>query len=306
MTITAAVDALNLLGDPTRVRLLALLGERELTVAELTRVLGLSQSRVSTHLGRLKEAGLVKDRRAGAQAWYVRAQPPEMPEPARSLWATVGTLDDPTLEGDRARLRRWPEGLAGEMERHYSPGRTWEATARALAVSSDLGDVLDAGSGDGTVAELLAPRARRVVCVDRSEAMITAARRRLAGRPHVRCEVGDLGALAEADASFDLALCLNVLVHVESPPRALAELARVLRPGGRLTLVTLAAHRHAAAATEWGHRHLGFAPRALARLLARAGLEVESCAVTSQERRAPQFEIVTACARKGSRKGVRS
>ena len=130
MTITAAVDALNLLGDPTRVRLLALLGERELTVAELTRVLGLSQSRVSTHLGRLKEAGLVKDRRAGAQAWYVRAQPPEMPEPARSLWATVGTLDDPTLEGDRARLRRWPEGLAGEMERHYSPGRTWEARTR--------------------------------------------------------------------------------------------------------------------------------------------------------------------------------
>lgn len=306
MTITAAVDALNLLGDPTRVRLLALLGERELTVAELTRVLGLSQSRVSTHLGRLKEAGLVKDRRAGAQAWYVRAQPPEMPEPARSLWATVGTLDDPTLEGDRARLRRWPEGLAGEMERHYSPGRTWEATARALAVSSDLGDVLDAGSGDGTVAELVAPRARRVVCVDRSEAMITAARRRLAGRAHVRCEVGDVGALAEADASFDLALCLNVLVHVESPPRALAELARVLRPGGRLTLVTLAAHRHVAAASEWGHRHLGFAPRALARLLARAGLEVESCAVTSQERRAPQFEIVTACARKGARKGVRS
>ncbi|MCC6999169.1 MAG: metalloregulator ArsR/SmtB family transcription factor [Deltaproteobacteria bacterium] len=306
MTITAAVDALNLLGDPTRVRLLALLGERELTVAELTRVLGLSQSRVSTHLGRLKEAGLVKDRRAGAQAWYVRAQPPEMPEPARSLWATVGTLDDPTLEGDRARLRRWPEGLAGEMERHYSPGRTWEATARALAVSSDLGDVLDAGSGDGTVAELLAPRARRVVCVDRSEAMIAAARRRLAGRAQVRCEVGDLAALAEADASFDLALCLNVLVHVESPPRVLAELQRVLRPGGRLTLVTLAAHRHAAAAAEWGHRHLGFAPRALARLLARAGLEVESCAVTSQERRAPQFEIVTACARKGARKGVRS
>ncbi len=299
MTLTAAIDALNLLGDPTRVRLLALLGERELTVAELTRVLGLSQSRVSTHLGRLKEAGLVEDRRAGAQAWYARAEVGRMPEPARSLWAAAeaaGTLRDPTIESDRARLKKWPEGFAGEMERHYSPGRTWESAARALAGVAGLGEVLDAGSGDGAMAELIAPHAARVVCVDASAAMVAAAARRLAAAGNVSCQVGDLEALELPAGSFDQVLCLNVLVHVERPARVLAELARVMRAGARLTVVTLNAHEHAAAAADWGHRHPGFAPRALAGLLGRAGLDVESCAVTSREKRAPHFEIVTAFA----------
>ena len=305
MTLAAAVDALNVLGDPTRVRLLALLGERELTVAELTRVLGLTQSRVSSHLARLKEAGLVEDRRAGAQAWYARAKSDRMPEPARSLWAAVGALRDATLEGDRARLRRWPEGLAGEMERHYSPGRTWESAARALAGAAALGDVLDAGAGDGTIAELVAPHARRVLCVDQSAAMVAAAQRRLARFDHVACEVGDLVALGHAAGSFDQLLCLNVLVHVEEPARVLAELARVARAGGRLTLVTLAAHQQREAAAGWGHRHLGFAPAALGRLLEKAGFAVDSVAVTSREKRAPHFEVVTAFAtrHKGRRNG---
>ena len=135
-------NLLTLLAEPSRVRLLALLAERELTVAELTRITELGQSRVSTHLGRLREAGLVRDRRVGGSTFYGLTNG-EMPSEARKLWAVVAEeLDDAQLETDRARcaavLRarhgaaRWPESVAGEMERHYSPGRTWEALAGGL------------------------------------------------------------------------------------------------------------------------------------------------------------------------------
>src|SRR5690606_3969681 len=156
------LDVLHLLGDETRVRLLALLEREELTVAELTGVLELSQSRVSTHLGRLKEAGLLRDRKAGVSSFYTIK---ELPEPAASFWKLLsGGVDDAVLERDRLRLAelkrarsdaaRWPDTVAGEMERHYSPGRTWETTARGLVGFLRLGDVLDIGSGDGAIGQL--------------------------------------------------------------------------------------------------------------------------------------------------------
>jgi ArsR family transcriptional regulator len=184
------------------------------------------------------------------------------------------------------------------MERHYSPGRTWEATARAFLGLVHAGDVLDAGSGDGTIAQLLAPRARSVTCLDSSEKMLTAARVRLAGAPNVRLARGDLQAIPAAAASFDHVLLFNVLTHVGTPARALAEVTRVLRPGGELTLVTLDTHDHPSLTASYGHVHAGFRPAALRRLLGRAGLAVERCEVTSRERREPHFNVITAFARK--------
>ena len=184
------------------------------------------------------------------------------------------------------------------MERHYSPGRTWEALARGLIGLSDLGDVLDAGAGDGATAQLLAPHARSITCVDVSETLIDAARVRLAGHANVRCEAADLHALPFADASFDQVMLLNVLTHLRAPAHAIGELARVLRPGARLALVTLAAHDHLDVTAAYGHVTAGFKPADVRRLLEKAGLEVDQCAVTSREKRAPQFEVVTAFARK--------
>src|SRR5262245_4294603 len=192
-------NLLGLLAEPSRVRLLALLAENELTVNELTSVTELGQSRVSTHLGKLREAGLVRDHRVGGSTFYGLANG-EMPGEARKLWTLVAEgLDDARIESDRQRcaalLRarraaaRWPESVAGEMERHYSPGRTWEALAGGLIGLLDLGDVLDAGAGDGAIAALLAPRARSITCVDVSEKLVDAARVRLAGFPNARSEV---------------------------------------------------------------------------------------------------------------------
>jgi ArsR family transcriptional regulator len=305
-TLVAAVDLLQLIGEPTRVRLLALLAAQELTVAEIVAVTQLAQSSVSTHLGKLREAGLVRDRRAGASTYYSLGEG-AMPAPARKVWELVrGEVRDALIESDRERAERvlrararaggWPDAVAGEMERHWSPGRTWESLARATAGLVSLGDVVDVGSGDGSVAQLLAPRARSWTCIDRSERVLAAARERLARAKNVRFVEGEAQRLPAADTSFDAALMLHVLAQVEVPARACAEVARVLRPGGMLVAVTLDAHDHAETTASYGDVHPGFAPAALRRLLQRAGFEVDRCEITSRDARPPGFRVVTAFA----------
>jgi SAM-dependent methyltransferase len=306
-SLSATVATLQLFGEPTRVRLLALLAREELTVAELVAITEVAQSSVSTHLGRLREGGVLRDRKAGASTYYA-VNDGAMPADARKLWALVeGELADGVLDADRERCARvirararegaWPEAFAGEMERHYSPGRTWEATAKGLLGLLRLGDVLDAGSGDGTIAQMLAPRAQSVTCLDRSERLVDAARARLARAKNARCAVGDVEALPFPAASFDEVLLFNVLTQTAAPARALGEARRVLRPGGLVAAVTLNAHKHEEAAAPYGDVHPGFSPEKLRGMLKRAGFSVDHCDVTSREKRAPRFEIVTAFAR---------
>ncbi len=161
---------LKVFADATRVRLLALLEREELTVAELSAITRLAQPRVSTHLAKLKEAGLVRDRRAGVSAYY-RFDDDELDTAQRALWQTLREgSDDPLLRQDAERVagvlatraadQNWADTVAGDMERHYSPGRTWEALARSALPLLEPGDVLDIASGDGVLAELLAPHAQ--------------------------------------------------------------------------------------------------------------------------------------------------
>ncbi|HVY49502.1 MAG TPA: metalloregulator ArsR/SmtB family transcription factor [Minicystis sp.] len=305
--LDATVELLSLLAEPTRVRLLALVALEELTVAELTAILETGQSRVSTHLGKLRDAGLVRDRRAGASTFYALNEG-GMPEGARRAWELVrAEVDDAVLDGDRARCAKvlaarakagGLDALAGQMERHYTPGRTWEALARGLVGLLRLGDVLDVGAGDGTVAELVAPRARSMTLLDRSERMIEAARARLAGAERVRCVLGDAHELPFPDAAFDQVLLLHVLTMAHTPGRVVAEAARVLRPGGDLVLVTLAEHEQGDVGAAYGELHPGFAPAKLRRMLTKTGLDVSRCDVTSREKRPPHFRVVSAFARK--------
>lgn len=303
--LAAAVDVLNLFGDPTRVRLLSLLSKQELTVAELTSITDLAQSRVSTHLGRLREAGVLRDRRVGASTFYA-LNDGAMPAEAKRLWELLeGDLEDAVLRSDRARCealiraradqKRWPDAIAGEMERHYSPGRTWEALARGFLGLMRLGEVLDVGCGDGAVAQLLAPRAKSYTCLDRNERMIEAARRRLADHD-VRCVVGSADALPFDDSRFDQVLLFHVLTQVPQPSKVIAEAARVLRPGGSLVVLALEAHDHADITAAYHDVHPGFRPAALRKMLQAEGLQVERCEVTSRERRQPNFRVISAFA----------
>lgn len=306
-----AVGLMHLFSDPTRVRLLALLAAHELSVAELTTILDLAQSRVSTHLGKLREAGVLRDRKVGVSTFYALNEG-GMPPEARKIWSLLAAeLQDGLLEADRercqallrAREEEWPDQVAGQMERHYSPGRTWEAAARGFLGLMRLGDVLDGGSGDGAIAALLAPRSRSVTCFDRSEKVIEAARARLGRLPNVGFRVGDLHELPFPAASFDQVLLFNVLTYARTPPQVLREAARVLRPAGNLVCVTLDAHAHADVTAAYNHVHAGFSPAALRGLCEGAGLDVEQCEVTSRERRHPYFQVVTAFATRRTHDG---
>jgi ArsR family transcriptional regulator len=301
--LQTTTDLLRLLGDPSRVRLLALLAQEELTVAELTGITQLTQSRVSTHLGKLRDAGLVRDRRVGASSYYA-LNDGGMPLEAERLWTALReSTRDPVLEQDQERARAvvlgrlkglsWADAVAGRMERHYSPGRTWEATARGLLGLVRLGDVLDVASGDGALAELVAPRAASVTCLDVSEKVITAARRRLAHLERVRFVVGDMHQLPFDDESFDAVMLMNCLTYARDPETAVAQAARVLRPHGSVVGVTLREHAHERVLEAYNHVSLGFQPEPLRHMLEAAELTIERCEVTSREPRPPHFEIIT-------------
>lgn len=307
MDLAATSALLRLLSDPTRVRLLALLEREELTVAELSAVLRLAQPRVSTHLAKLKEADLVRDRRAGVSAYYrFNAELPTREEAL--LRALKESVDDAVLREDddrlpgvlaqRAGAEGWADSVAGDMERHYSPGRTWEALARAMTQLVETGDVLDIASGDGVLAELLAPQARSIVCVDASERVVGAARTRLKALTNVSVELGDMHALELGERRFDLVLLMHALTYTDRPAAVITEAARVLRPGGRLLAATLGRHAHKTAVEPFDHRNLGFKPDELRDYARKAGLDVLACQRATKERRPPHFEVLTLLARK--------
>lgn len=296
-------STLKTFADPTRVRLLALLEGEELTVAELSAITRLAQPRVSTHLAKLKEAGLVRDRRSGVSAYY-RFDEDTLDPAQRALWQTLSVgSDDALLRQDAERVpgilaaraadANWADSVAGDMERHYSPGRTWEALARTALPLLEPGDVLDIASGDGVLAELLAPHAGQYVCIDTSARVVAAAAERLRGLPNVEVREGDMHALPCKDASFDLVVLMHALTYAAKPAQAVAEAARVLRPGGRLLLSSLARHEHRSVVEAYGHVNLGFTEKELRRFVEKPGLRVASSETVTRERRPPHFEVLS-------------
>ncbi len=297
MRLSSYVETLALLSDENRLRLCALLRDRELCVTDLVRVTGISQSRVSTHLGRLREAGFVRDRRQGPQSFYALGS---LPDPARALLDEAAGSEDPTIEGDQERLKELdaerrhglPETLADEIERDYSPGRTWQSLALGVAALLKLGDVLDVGSGDGAAASVVAPYCGSLTCVDVNAKMLDIAKERLAKFPNVVTRVADVHELPFPESSFDAVLMLHTLTYAERPARALSECGRVLRPGGRLVVQCLDEHRQLEVTTPYGERHHGFSPRKVRSWLTRAGLTDVRADVVSRESKKPRLQVV--------------
>jgi len=298
----------RLLADNTRLRLLMLLEHEELSVAELAAITQLAQPRVSTHLAKLKKADLVNDRRDGVSVYYRMAAHIDDPH-LGALWDVLrSATDDPLIRQDRERIPQiiaartgdgnWADAVAGDMERHYSPGRTWEATARALTRLLRLGRVLDIASGDGVLAELLAPQARHITCLDISQRVVEAGKMRVGGHPNVDFEQGDMHKLPVADSSMDTVLLMHALTYTRRPAAVFREIARVLKPAGQLLAVTLEAHQHEKAVQPYGHVNLGFTVGKLERMCRGAGLVVVDCSVTAVERKAPNFSVLTLLARK--------
>ncbi|MDZ4730964.1 MAG: metalloregulator ArsR/SmtB family transcription factor [Xanthomonadales bacterium] len=302
MDLQSASLHCRLLADSTRLRLLLILEQEELSVAELAAILQLAQPRISTHLAKLKEAGLVIDRREGVSVYY-RMSGSLQNQSLEALWAVLRlSREDPLVQQDLERISpvlrsrsgtTWAESVAGDMDRHYSPGRTWEATSRALVNLLSPGRVLDIASGDGVMAELLAPHASAVICIDISEKVVAAGRQRLADRSNVEFKTGDMHQLPFKDKSFDTVLLMHALTYTDQPERVLREAYRVLKPAGQLLAVTLAKHRHKKAVEPYNHANLGFAPEQLRKLAEQSGLQVECCEVTAHEKRPPHFAVLT-------------
>jgi ArsR family transcriptional regulator len=300
------VDLLQLFGETTRVRLLALLGAEALSLADLSTILEMPRARVAEQLARLREAGLVVEQVTTVPTHYELAG---FSGQTKALWDLVQKeTSDSELATDERRLKefrrsrrraqKWPDTVAGEMERHYSPGRTWESTARGLVGLLRLGDTLDIGCGDGAIGQVVVAQARSLTCLDSSERMIEAAKLRFKGYDNVSFAVGDMHALRFADDSFDEIMIFSVLAYSVRPDLVLAEACRVLRPGGRVAIMCLHAHQHAEIAARYDHVNLGFSQPEVTRLHQAAGLSLLSLSVCIRERRKPYFEVLSAVSTK--------
>ncbi|MBV8663860.1 MAG: metalloregulator ArsR/SmtB family transcription factor, partial [Hyphomicrobiales bacterium] len=285
MSFEALLAGLEAAGEVTRLRLIGLLCEAELTVSELVAILGQSQPRVSRHLKLLVEAGLAERQREGAWAFYRLAE--SGGSLARTLIARIDRAD-PTLAADRARLAVTREARRRQAAAYFAERAADWDTIRALhapeerveaAILAMVGDkpiraVLDLGTGTGRMLELVAPRAERAVGVDQSPAMLALARSRIdqSGLRNAQLRQGDIYAPPIERDGYDLVIVHQVLHFLDDPARALREAARALRPGGRLIVVDFAAHGEEFLREQFAHRRLGFAADEIETFLAEAGL----------------------------------
>ena len=280
--------ALRAVAEPTRLRLVILCARGELTVSELTQILGQSQPRVSRHLKLLCEAGLLDRFREGSWVFYRLSQSSPVSALARQL-VTACDDTDPTIALDLQRLsaiKRQRADLANAYFREnaahwhrirslYVDEREVEAALVEIIASADPRDLLDIGTGTGRVLEILAPRVERALGIDQSREMLSIARVNLerAGLENGSVRLGDMYQLALPDGSFDAVVVHQVLHYADRPAMAIAEAARVLRPNGILVIVDFTPHTLEFLRDEHAHRRLGFADAEVAEWCRTAGLD---------------------------------
>jgi SAM-dependent methyltransferase len=282
--MVAILEHMSALADPTRCRLLLLLERHELTVSELCAVLRLPQSSVSRHLKTLADDDWVTSRRDGTSRFYSMPLD-DLDSGASRLWplireqvATTATAgqDEQRLHDVLARRRAKSEeffatAAAGwDRLRGELFGDTFFLWAILGLIDPSL-TVGDLGCGTGQLAETVAPHVHRVIAVDASDDMLTAARARLGKLSNVDLRQGDLEALPIPAGELDAAVMSLVLHYSPDPARALAEVARVLQPGGRVLIVDMLPHEHGEYQQQMGHVWLGFSDRQTTRFLTAAG-----------------------------------
>jgi ArsR family transcriptional regulator len=304
--MASILKSLRLAADPNRLRLLLLLEREELSVAELQEILGKGQSQVSTSLALLKSAGLVDDRRTGKNAFYRLKAPAQLMELLREAAPEV-----PEIEQDRQALRhvlrkrqdsmrRYFDELAGKFGRQYVPGRSWKGIAEALLKLMPPMVIADLGAGEGTISQLMAQRAKRVIAIDNSEKMVEfgseLARKHNIGNLEYR--LGDLEDVPIRGGTVDLAFLSQALHHASHPERAIAEARRILKPGGRIAILDLNRHHFEEAREMYADLWLGFTELEIERQLKAAGFKHVETAVVLREQEAPYFETMLATGEK--------
>jgi ArsR family transcriptional regulator len=289
--MSTAMDIFRALGDPTRLRIFGLLRRMELSVGELAQVLGQSQPRVSRHVRILVDAGLALRRREGSWVFLTPA-PSSVTVPLFALidaakpsytedhWAVADAAKLSAVRADRAiAAERYFAARADQWDAIRSlhvPDDAVEARMRDL-LGTDLGRLVDIGTGTGRILELFAPAARSATGIDRSPEMLRLARAKLAEAPvPVELRQGDVAALPLADGCADTAVLHQVLHYIPAPEAALAEIARIIAPGGRLLIVDFASHDREELRAQDAHARLGFSDEQIASWLRASGLTLSA------------------------------
>lgn len=306
-------DHLKILSDPTRLRLLALLGREELAVAELQEILGMAQSRISSQLALLRQAGLVVDRREGKKAFY-SLRPGLAPRQVALLKAAAEAVaDQPETREDRENLERIVQKrrreseqyfnlIAGRLGKGHCPGRSWEALGHLALRLVPAITVADLGAGEGLVSQLLARRAEQVWCIDNSPRMVEVGTElaRKNGLANLAYKLGDIERVPLADRSVDLAILSQALHHAAHPQTAVDEAFRILKPGGQLVVLDLKEHGFEKARELYGDLWLGFKESALHGFLKQAGFHHVEVTAVAKEPAEPFFETLLASAFKSA------
>jgi len=300
--MAAILRCLRALSDPTRLRILALLEREELSVNELQEVTRLGQSRISTHLGQLQEAGLLESRRDGKRTFYrVNRLSDDSAKEILRL-AVSGAAEMSEHEADRINLKRVLERrqeqasvyfnqVAGRFDRVYGPGRSWQGFGHLLLRMIPPLTVADLGSGEGLMSELLARRCRKVIAVDNSERMVAYGTRqaRKNSLKNLEFRLGDLQNPPIDPASVDVVLLSQALHHAEDPPAALLAAHRILVPDGQILILDLRRHQFEKARELFGDRWLGFEDSVLHTWLEAAGFRSVKVEQVAREDEPPHF-----------------
>lgn len=300
-------ELLKLLADSTRVRLLSLLKQEELSVAELQEILDMGQSRISSHLGLLRQGELVQDRREGKKTFYALNRNFEENGIAlvQAACAAVENTDQTScdnlnlkriLEKRKQKAEEYFNSVAGRLSKNYCPGRSWDAIGHFLLHLTPKIRIVDLGAGEGVISQLLARRAEEVVCIDNSPKMVEFGRglAEKNGIANLSYKLGDIEDVPLPDKTFDCALLSQALHHAQHPSKAINEAFRVLKPKGQLIVIDLLEHQFEKARDLYADIWLGFSENELYQLFKSAGFRKIEVNVVSQETVAPNFQTVLA------------
>jgi ubiquinone/menaquinone biosynthesis C-methylase UbiE/DNA-binding transcriptional ArsR family regulator len=300
-------DTLKVLAEPTRLRILALLRQEELSVAELQSALDMSQSRISSQLAVLRQAELVVDRRDGKKSFY-SLRPKLDPTAATLIDAAIQSVSlSPELDADAANLERVLQKrrkvaeeyfnlIAGRLGKNYCPGRSWEGIGHMLLHLLPSVTVADLGAGEGMISQLIARQAEKVFCVDRSTKMVEVGTKlaETNGLENLEYLRGDIEDVPLPDASVDIALLSQALHHADHPHKAIREAYRILKPQGRIVILDLKEHSFEKARELYADSWLGFAENQLHSWLKDTGFENVEVSTVSKETQEPYFETLLA------------
>ncbi|MGI8820987.1 MAG: metalloregulator ArsR/SmtB family transcription factor [Chthoniobacterales bacterium] len=306
--MSSTLNFLRLIADPTRLRLILLLEEEELSVAELQEIMRMGQSRISSHLAQLKRAGVVRDRRAGKNVYYglsevapdaTRAKVNELTRTlARELpeAATDRSALKVALRKRQDKTRAYFDELAGKFGRSYVPGRSWQALAHTLITLLPAQRVADLGAGEGTLSQLLAKTAKNVIAIDNAPKMVEFGAKLAAqhGLSNLEYRLGDIEDPPIAKGAVDLAILSQALHHAIHPERAVASAHRILKRGGRLVILDLLSHQFERARELYADHWLGFSEVQLQQWLEAAGFQKIEVTVVAREKEMPHFQTIFA------------